>query len=228
MIQSIRGIWTPVALVAAAAAVFGIVAVAYGAVSSLGIGSAETTPGGTVTVQVTASATAPGIGTANIDVTYDSSLVSLTGCELGAGLVGFCNPDFGPNTARLVGASATGVSGNVVIGTLTFQAGQTEGVANLTLTVNQLTDPEAVPLTVTPTNGTITIAQPTPAPTPSPAPEATPTEAPAATPTPTPAQLPETGGPAGDGSSTLAVWLLAALGLAVLGGGVWAVSRARR
>lgn len=227
MIQSIRGIWTPVALAAAAAAVFGIVAVAYGAVSSLGIGSAETTPGGTVTVQVKASATAPGIGTVNVDVTYDSSLVSLTGCELGGDLLGFCNPNFGPNTARLVGASATGVSGDVVIGKLTFQAGQTEGVANLTVTVNQLTDPEAAPLTVTPTNGTITIAQPTPTPVPE-----TPTPAPtaAATPTPTatPAQLPETGGPAGDGSSTLAVWLLAALGLAVLSGGVWAVSRARR
>lgn len=225
MIKALRRVWLPLTAAAAALALIGV---ASAGVSSLGIGSATTEPGGTVTVNVTAEATSPGIGAWNIDVNYDNSLVTLTNCTSSTGI---CNPALDADTARLTGANASGLSGSVVLGTLTFQAGSSTGTANLTLTVNQLTDPEANNISVSPSNGTITIQVATPAPTPTPEPTAAPTATPAATATPeptaTPGALPPTGGAPSDGSG-LSAWLLAIAGLAIVSGGVWAAARSRR
>lgn len=226
MVKTLKGVWLP-AVVAAAVAVALVATAASAAVSSLGIGSADTTPGGTVVVNVTAEATSPGIGAFTVDVSYDDSLVTLSDCT---SVPGLCNPAYAAHTARLVGASASGLSGTVVLGTLTFQAGQTEGVADLNVSIAQLTDPESEAISVTAGNGAITIAvPPTPSPTPEPtvAPTAEPTAAPTAAPTATAAALPDTGGSPSDGSST-AAWLLAIVGLAVVSGGAWAVARTRR
>jgi hypothetical protein len=227
MIKTLKSVWLPLA-VASAVAVALVATVASAAVSSLGIGSGTTVPGGTVTVNVTAEATSPGIGAFTVDVVFDD-LVTLTECTSSTGL---CNAAYAANTARLVGASASGFSGSVVLGTLTFQAGQTEGTADLDVQISQLTDPEGEDISVTAGDGTITIAAPTPEPTPTPSPTpppatATPTAAPTAAPTATPVALPPTGGEPSDGS-TLSAWLLAVLGLAIVSGGVWAVARTRR
>ncbi len=220
MVKTLKSVWLPVA-VAAAVAVALVATVASAAVSSLGIGSATTDPGGTVVVNVTAEATSPSIGAYTIDVTFDDSLVTLEACT---SAIGLCNPAFGAATARLVGAAPSGFPvGTITIGTLTFQAGETEGVADLDVAIDQLTDPEGTDISVTAGDGTITIAVP---PTPSPTPVVT---AAPVTPTPlvTPVAPPKTGGAPSDGSST-AAWLLAIVGLAVVSGGVWAVARTRR
>jgi hypothetical protein len=219
---------TLLALAAAALATVGLATVAFGAVDSLGIESATVAPGGEVSVNVTAAATGDGVGAWNVDIEYDDSLVSLTGCTSATGI---CNPAFGENVARLVGASAGGLSGSVVLGTLTFTAGDEEGVADLAVTVNQLTDPTGEDLSVSPDDGTITIEVATPEPTPVPA-TPTPvttggTTAPTAVPTATVAALPSTGGAQGD-SASMSAALLAIVGLAVVSGGVWAVARTRR
>jgi hypothetical protein len=220
---------TLLALAAAALATVGLTAVAFGAVSSLGIESATTTPGGSVTVDVIAEATGDGVGAWNVDITYDADLVSLSACTSSTGI---CNPAFADDTARLVGASASGLSGSVVLGTLTFTAGETEGVADLAVTVNQLTDPTGADLSVSPDDGTITIATATEEPTPEPTEEPTAppsgTTAPSAAATATPATVPNTGGEPGDSSMGMSAWLLAIVGLAVVSGGVWAVARTRR
>ena len=214
-------------LVAALAAVVGLMAlisVASAAVSSLGIESATVAPGDDVTVALDAEATAPGIGAFTVDVDYDDAKLDYVSCTGHAS--GLCNKT-ADGTVRFTGASATGISGSLELGTITFTAGSTEGTAALDVTIDTLTDPEGVDITVSAGDGTITIATPTPSPTPSPSPS--PTAVPAtATPTATPKSLPSTGGAASDGSGSSMALVLGTLGLAVLAGGVWAVSRTRR
>jgi hypothetical protein len=207
-------------LIAALAAVVGLIAmisVASAAVSSLGIGSATVEPGANVTVKLTADASAPGIGAFTVDVAYDDEKLTFVSCTGHAS--GLCNKTADGNV-RFTGASATGISGALELGSITFTAGSTTGTAALDTTIDTLTDPDGVDLTVTAGDGTITIAAATPTPTPAP------TAAPTAT--PTPKALPPTGGAPSDGSTSSMAWVLGTLGLAVLAGGVWAVSRTRR
>lgn len=63
---------------------------------------------------------APGLGAWTVDVTYDNSVVSVIACDgLPAGNV--CNPAFDDDTVRVVGAVATGLEGDTVIGRIIFQ-----------------------------------------------------------------------------------------------------------
>lgn len=220
MIRTAKG------LIAALAAVVGLIAmisVASAAVSSLGIESKTVAPGAEVTVNLTANATAPGIGSFEIKVVYDKTLLTVKSCAKtteAAFDAAVCNKDFGADTAFFTGASAEGaVGGTVNLGSITFTAGSTAGVAALDVQVQALTDPAGADVTVTPGDGTITIAVPA---TPTPVPTAAPTAS------PTPKALPQTGGASSDGGTSSMAWVLGALGLAVLAGGVWAVSRTRR
>ncbi len=229
MIRTAKG------LVAALAAIVGLIAmvsVASAAVSSLGIESKTVEPGAEVTVNLTANATDPGIGSFEIKVVYDTDLLTVKSCAKtteAAFDAAVCNKDFTSDTVFFTGASAAGAIGSAVnLGSITFTAGNTPGVANLDVQLQALTDPAAATISVTPTDGTITIAAPTPTPSPSPSPTASPTAAPTATPTPAPAALPNLGGAPTDGSSSSMAWLVGSLGLAVLAAGVWAVSRTRR
>jgi hypothetical protein len=186
-------------------------------VSDLTVGSATVAPGATVTISVTG--TTDDLGSYRVDVHYDSTLVTATECESSNGV---CSIDtVADDTVRLNGSNLSGISGDdVVLGTITFLAGSTEGEAALTIDTSTLvlSDTAGADLTVTPTNGSITIATPTA----TPAPSAT------TAPTATPATLPSTGGaPADSGISTI-VWLLAATGLVVVAGGAWALARAGR
>ena len=220
MIRTAKG------LIAALAAVVGLIAmisVASAAVSSLGIESATVAPGAEVTVNLTANATDPGIGSFEIKVVYDETLLTVKSCAKtteAAFDAAVCNKDFGADTAFFTGASAEGaVGGTVNLGSITFTAGSTAGVAALDVQIQALTDPAGADVTVTPGDGTITIAVPA---TPTPSPTVAPTASPTAK------ALPPTGGAPSDGSTSSMALVLGTLGLAILAGGVWAVSRTRR
>jgi hypothetical protein len=211
--------WTAAvaAAILATVAALAIVGMARAAsVSNLSVGSATVAPGESVTITVTGDL--DDVGSYRVDVQYDSSLVTATECESSDGV---CSIDTVANdTVRLNGSNLSGISEDgYVLGTITFTAGSTEGVADLTVdtTTLILSDTTGESLTATPGDGAITIVAPT----------ATPevTEAPTAT----PGSLPDTG----DGwtpSSTAGtmVWLLAATGLVIAAAGAWVLSRAGR
>ena len=137
-----------------ALAFLGIVSAA--SISDLTVGSATVAPGDTVTINITA--TSDDLGAYRVDVHYDSSLVSATACT---STYGVCSIDIvAPDTVRMNGSNVAGITGtNVVLSTITFLAGPTDGTA--ALTVNPATlivaDTGGTSLVVTPTNGAITI-----------------------------------------------------------------------
>jgi hypothetical protein len=179
-------------------------------VSDLTVGSATVEPGGTVTINVTA--TTDDLGSYRVDVGYDSTLVTATECTSNHGV---CSIDtIATDTVRLNGSNLAGIDGtDAVLGTITFLAGSTEGVADLEVdaTTQVLSDTTGETLTATAVDGAITIAT-----------------APTAAPTATPGSVPNTGGAPGTSSTSSMVWLLAAAGLAVVAGGAWVMARAGR
>lgn len=225
MVRSIQGSWLPLALVASAlvalaawAAIIGIASAA----GSVAAGSTTVEPGASGTVDVTASAT--DLGAWEIDVVYDPAVVTVDGCTEGAVGLNLCSVDLvADNTIRVVGASTSGSDGDVVLATIAFTAvGEDGDCTDLSVTVNQFADTESEELGPTSADGEICIETPTPTPEPT----AAPTEAP--TDTPAPSSLPDTGGtPDAGSSSNMAAYLLGILGLAVVGSGVFAVSRIR-
>ncbi len=202
---------------AAAAAILGTVAAlaflgiaSASSISDLTVGSATVEPGGTVTINVTA--TAEDLGAYRVDVQYDSSLVTATECTSSHGA---CSIDtIASDTVRLNGSNLNGITGDdVVLGTITFLAGSAEGTADLDVDADTLVlaDADTEDLTVTATDGAITIAVPA-----------------TAAPTATPGSVPNTGGAPGTSSANSMAWLLAAAGLVVVSGGAWALARAGR
>lgn len=179
--------------------------------------SATVEPGGSVAVDVLADAPAAGLGSWDLRVTYDASVVDATGC---AGQSN-CNLDFAPDTVALNGFNAGGLSGEQTLATITFTAiGDAGDSSAVTISLVAFRDPDDAETSPTVTSGSITIAAPATA-TP------TPTAAPTATPEATPEALPPTGGTPPD-SSGPGGWLLAgiiALGVAVMASGAWATRR---
>ena len=188
-------------------------------VSDLTVGSATVEPGGTVTISVTA--TVDELGSYRVDVGYDSTLVTATECTSADGV---CSIDVvASDTVRINGSNLAGITGDdVQLGTITFLSNGPEGVAALTVDTSSLVLSDTVgdTLTVTPTDGAITIATATPAPS----------DEPTATPAPpaAPAAVPQTGGAPGASSANSMAWLLAAAGLTVVAGGAWVLARAGR
>ena len=185
-------------------------------VSDLTVGSATVEPGGTVTISVTA--TVDELGSYRVDVGYDSTLVTATECTSADGV---CSIDVvASDTVRINGSNLAGITGDdVQLGTITFLSNGPEGVAALTVDTSTLVLSDTVgdTLTVTPTDGAITIATATPAPS----------DEPTATPA-APAAVPQTGGAPGASSANSMAWLLAAAGLTVVAGGAWVLARAGR
>jgi hypothetical protein len=175
---------------------------AVGGSITMGSGSAE--PGGSGTVDLTADVGAPGLGAWTVDISYDSSVVTVADCAPAQG--GVCNPAYATDTIRITGASASGLRGETVLGTITFDCGDEAGTSPLTMALDVFAD--------------ATIGDPTDI---SPADvndgefacEVAPTAGP--TNTPGPGGLPPTGFGGSDGSGTN--WVLVALvgaGLAAL------------
>lgn len=78
--------------------------------------------------------TSPGLGAWEVNVTYNPDIVTLASCTPRAGAI--CNAVFAPNTARSVGATASGITGtSVSLATLAFTCDQI-GSTTLTLQVD--------------------------------------------------------------------------------------------
>jgi hypothetical protein len=156
-----------------------------------------------VTAGLGVVASAPGIGSYQIEVGYDNALLTATGCTAPAGAV--CNHAANPNTVLFEGNSALGLSplvGYAELGKITFTAGNTPGTSPLTVDVRDLREPDGDNLSVTPGNGQITIVASETAGTSALAPAAPSAVAGAAAgpqSQPQPRAVPLTGGKPGDG-----------------------------
>jgi hypothetical protein len=112
--------------------------------------------GASTTVQVQASATA-GLGAWTVDVTYDPTLVKVTGCTPSVGSA-VCNPAFAPNTIRITGASATALSGPQTLAKVTFTAvGASGSSSTVGLAVKTFATATGAPLSPTISTGKIRI-----------------------------------------------------------------------
>jgi len=167
------------------------------ATGSLSIGDGTAAPNGQTSVDLSANVGSPGLGAWTVDISYDSSVVSVVSCSPQQG--GVCNPNFASETVRITGASASGLLGDTTLGTVTFRCGSAEGDSPLGLTVEVFADATVgapADISETVSEGSITCAEP-------PAPTAVP---PTATPLP---GLAGTGGGPSNGSNFS--WLIAAL-----------------
>jgi hypothetical protein len=108
----------------------------------------------------------PGLGAWTIDITFDPALVTLADCVPQQG--GVCNPDFDSDTVRITGASANGLDGDAVLGSLTFLC-DVEGTSDLSISISTLADatvgdPQPIDAAVSP--GEIACQEPVPTATP--------------------------------------------------------------
>jgi hypothetical protein len=104
----------------------------------------------------------PGLGAWTVDIAYDTSVISVDDCAPEQG--GVCNPEFGDGVVRITGASATGLDGDTVLGTITFACEDAEAESDLTLTLQVVADatvgdPQDVDAAIS--DGTFTCAEPT-------------------------------------------------------------------
>ena len=138
--KGIKRLGLGVAVLGALLAVAGFVAGSVFAISgsmSISDGSAE--PGGTGTVELRSDVgSAPGLGAWTVDITYDPTVVSVTDCEAEEG--GVCNPAFTADSIRITGASANGVDGDALLGTITFECADEEATTDLTLALDVFAD----------------------------------------------------------------------------------------
>ena len=79
-----------------------------------------------------------GLGAWTIDISYDTSVITAVDCSAEQG--GVCNAEFGMDTVRITGASAGGLDGDTVLGSITFECGADEGSSDLTITINVFAD----------------------------------------------------------------------------------------
>ena len=105
---------------------------------SISVSSASAAINGEATVTIQANGiTAPGLGAWTIDVAYDTSLLTAVACVPEQG--GVCNPMFDPGVVRVTGASAGGVVGDNLLGSITFRC-DAAGTSALAVDVNLLVD----------------------------------------------------------------------------------------
>ncbi len=165
-------------------------------------GAAETGEVDVVTVQAT-DISAPGLGAWTMDIHYDNSVISATGCTPEQG--GVCNPNFEDGVVRLTGATAGGLEGDSTLGTIEFECGDDAGTSELDIQIQVFADATlGDPTDINPTvvDGTFTCSE-----------EVVVTQPPAA-------------GTGFDSNGTSYGWLIAVL--AVLGASTLAVAAIRR
>lgn len=96
-------------------------------------------PGDEGTVDVGAQGVGgEGLGAWTIDISYDTDVITAVDCTAEQG--GVCNAEFGADTVRITGASAGGLDGDNVLGSITFECGADEGSSDLTISVNVFAD----------------------------------------------------------------------------------------
>ena len=159
------------------------------------IGSYEAEVGEEVTAVLEAvDIPLPGLGTWTVDITYDTSVVSVVECN--AQLGGVCNPAYGEDTLRVTGASAGGLSGTATLAEIVFacsRAGTTD--LEVSLTFGRSFPVGEAPSFPSPISGRLTCTEPSSIP---------------------PAELPTTGVAERQPSSLPAAVPLAVLGIVLL------------
>lgn len=126
-----------------------------GGTATLSVGSDEIAPGDSTTVEVVAEAAELGAWTVDV-VVANPDQVTIVGCDAPSHSV--CNPEYNATTVRFAGAVATGLSGEISIGTVTVECADTEGSSLLNLDTVGFADatvggPVEIPVTFSP--GTI-------------------------------------------------------------------------
>lgn len=116
-------------------------------------------PAGSVDVAVVADAPALGLGSWDLDVTYDQAAVSVSTCVPHfAGVCAFSTP----GTVDIIGFVGTPLTGEQTMATITFDVVGTEGQSSaVAITVVDFYDGIGDPLTPATTDGTVTIQTPT-------------------------------------------------------------------
>ena len=103
---------------------------------SVSDGSADVDGSGDVTVDVT-DVGGEGLGAWTVDIGYDNSVLTATDCEAEQG--GVCNAEFTDSSVRVTGASAGGLDGDNVLGSITFECNE-EGTSDLTISLSVFSD----------------------------------------------------------------------------------------
>ncbi|MGI8550049.1 MAG: dockerin type I repeat-containing protein, partial [Dehalococcoidia bacterium] len=94
---------------------------------------------GSFSVTLQAQAPTTGLAAWNIDVTFDRSVLAITGCSFPPG--DGCNPVSGPGAARVMGSAGPPLTGTQILATLSFRATGAVGSSSpLVVTVNSLID----------------------------------------------------------------------------------------
>ena len=132
----------------------------------ISINSITLTSGGSTTMDVSAlNIHAPGVGAWNIGVEYDPSILSALSCSSATGSK--CNVDFSASQVLIVGATASGLTGDNILASITFNCDQA-GVSDLVIEVSEFADATAgdpQPISFMLQNGRITCSAPSPTPT---------------------------------------------------------------
>ena len=115
----------------------------------------------------------PGVGAWTIDILYDPSVVTPVFC--GAHASGLCNPEYTPNTIRVIGADSSGLEGDTTLAQITFACKQQGAATSLTIILasivdNTAGDPQPIEVAIVHGNVSCTGQPPTPTPTPTPPP----------------------------------------------------------
>ncbi|MFQ6019232.1 MAG: cohesin domain-containing protein, partial [Dehalococcoidia bacterium] len=107
--------------------------------TTISIGSAEAKASGQATVSLKAKAMPqPGMGAFTVDIAYDSAVADAVSCEAGSF---FCNVGFAPDKVRCGGFDPNGLTGEVSLCSVTFQAaGQAGQNSALTPKVQEFVD----------------------------------------------------------------------------------------
>lgn len=209
--NSLAGIRISFGVVAVLTLVLGVGLLAASHVSaqseSVSISRVTNAPGADGTVDLSALGIgSAGLGAWEIGIVYDPALVTPTSCSPQQG--GVCNLSFTSDQVRVVGASASGLTGDTTLANITFQCGSSEGTSPLTLVVSVLADATPggpQPISADIANGSVTctdVAGPQPTASTDDE-EPTPTAAPVVS-------LPGTGSGGAGGGSAIA-WLTAIL-----------------
>ncbi len=172
----------------------------------LSISDETAAPGEQATVELRSNVGGIGLGAWTVDISYDSDQVSVVSCAPEQG--GVCNPNYVPDSeVRITGASAGGVIGDKLLGSITFECADSAGTSDLGLSVEVFADAtigSPADITETVTEGSVTCEEPVAA-------ADTPVGPAAATATPGPA-LPTTGTSSGTGGNGFG-WLIASLSI---------------
>ena len=126
------------------------------------ISSGSAALGQTATIELRAvDMPAPGLGAWTIDVTYDFDIATAMSCT--AVELGQCTPEYATGTARVSGASAPGMTGDVALGSIRFRCNANDSTA-LQISVRVLADATAVNpqmINASVSSGTLTCGSPT-------------------------------------------------------------------